>query len=73
MTAPKKKNNQNTEKRIARIERDIAKLEEQIAEKDALCEEYASDYQKLIEIGEEKAALEAQLEELLETWEELSS
>ncbi len=71
--APKKKNSQNTEKRIARIEKDIAKLEAEIAEKDALCEEYASDYQKLMEIGAEKEALEAQLEELFEIWEELST
>ena len=70
--SPPKKNNQNTEKRIARIEKDIEKLEEQVAEKDALCEEFASDYQKLMEIGEEKAALEQQLEELYLLWEELS-
>jgi len=71
--AAPKKNSQNTEKRIARIEKDIAKLEEQIAEKDALCEEFACDYQKLMEIGEEKALLEQQLEELYLLWEELSS
>ena len=32
-----------------------------------------SDYQKLMEIGEEKAALEEQLEELMLTWEALCS
>ena len=48
-------------------------IEEQIAEKDALCEEFSSDYQKLMEIGEEKSALEAQLEELYLLWEELST
>ena len=70
---PKKKNNQNTEKRIARVERDIAKLEEQIAEKEALEARFSSDYQKLMELGEEKSALETQLEELMELWEELST
>lgn len=70
--APKKKNSQNNEKRIARIERDIAKLEEQISRNERLCEEFSSDYQKLMELGEEKSVLEQQLEELMTLWEELS-
>ena len=44
-----------------------------LAEKEALEQEFATDYQKLIEIAQEKEAIEAQLEELMELWEEASS
>ena len=60
-------------KELMELKRMKEELEAEIAEKDALCEEYASDYQKLMEIGEEKEAMEAQLEELYELWEELNS
>ncbi|MBQ2961252.1 MAG: ABC-F family ATP-binding cassette domain-containing protein [Oscillospiraceae bacterium] len=66
--APKPK---NTSKAMAKLEKDIAKLEAQIAELDALAEEHATDYQKLMEISEEKENLEMELLELYERWEAL--
>ena len=66
--APKPK---NTGKAMAKLEKDIAKLEAQIAGLDALAEEHATDYQKLMEISEEKEALEMELLELYERWEAL--
>ena len=54
------------------MEREIAKLEEQLAELDKQCELHSSDYQKLMELGDERTALEQQLEALYLTWEELS-
>ena len=66
--APKPK---NTGKAMAKLEKDIAKLEAQIAGLDALAEEHATDYQKLMEISEEKESLEMELLELYERWEAL--
>ena len=66
--APKPK---NTSKAMAKLEKDIAKLEAQIAELDSLAEEHATDYQKLMEISEEKETLEMELLELYERWEAL--
>jgi len=61
----------NTGKAMAKLEKDIAKLEAQIAGLDALAEEHATDYQKLMEISEEKENLEMELLELYERWEAL--
>ena len=61
----------NQEKQLAKIERDIARLEEKIAAVDAQAEEYAADYQKLLELGGQKEALESELMALYERWEEL--
>ena len=66
--APKPK---NTGKAMAKLEKDIAKLEAQIAGLDALAEEHATDYQKLMEISDEKETLEMELLELYERWEAL--
>ena len=66
--APKPK---NTGKAMDKLEKDIAKLEAQIAGLDALAEEHATDYQKLMEISEEKETLEMELLELYERWEAL--
>ena len=63
----------NVDKLIAKTEREIARLEARLAELDALAEENASDYQKLMEIEEHKEELNAQLLELYEKWEELST
>ena len=68
----KKASPANIEKRIAKLEKEIASLEEKIAELDKLSEENASDYAKLMEIEEEKAEINIQLEEKYELWEELS-
>ena len=61
----------NAEKQIAKTEREIARLEDKIAALDAEAETYAADYQKLLEIGETRDALDAELMALYEKWEEL--
>jgi len=63
----------NVEKQLAKVEKEIEKLETHIAELDAQAEEFASDYQKLLEIDAEKAAASAELETFYEQWDELSS
>lgn len=62
----------SVEKKIAKVEGEIANLEGRIAEIDAQMEMFSSDYEKLIELGTEKAALEEQLEEKMGEWEQLS-
>lgn len=64
---------QNNDKAIAKLEKEIARLEEKSAALDALAEENASDYQKLMEIQEQKDALDFQLLELYEKWEAMNS
>ena len=68
---PEKRQPQRTERQLARIEREIGKLEEQLAALDRAAAENASDYQKLMEIDEEKAALNSQLDVLYAQWEEI--
>lgn len=69
---PKKKSSPNTDKQRAKLEREIEKLENSIAELEGKAEEFASDYQKLMEIEEQKEALNLNLLELYEKWEELA-
>ena len=69
---PEKKSSPNREKRIARLEREIAALEKQVSEIETLEQENASDYQKLMELGAQKAELGDKLLELYEQWEALS-
>jgi len=69
---PKPERPKNNDKAIARLEREIARQEEKIAELDSLAEQYGSDYQKLMEIQAEKDELDAALTELYERWEELN-
>jgi ATPase subunit of ABC transporter with duplicated ATPase domains len=59
-----------TEKLVRRLEREIEKLETQIAELDAAMEGAGSDYQELTRILGEKEEAETQLLELMEKWEE---
>lgn len=68
-----KKSSPNKEKRIAKLEKEIAAVEKQISELEALEAEFSSDYQKLMELGEQKGELEEKLLELYEQWEELSN
>ena len=68
-----KKAQPRPEKQLARVEREIGKLEARLRELDADAEANATDYQRLMEIDAEKAALEQQLEGLYLEWEELSS
>ena len=62
----------NNDKALQKLEREIARQEERIAELDREAEVYATDYQKLMEISAEKEEQEAALLELYERWEELS-
>ena len=71
-TAVKKSSTPNAEKAKGRLEKEIGKLEDKIAKLDALAEEYATDYQKLMEIDSEKNALDEELMLLYERWEELA-
>ena len=59
-------------KRLARVEREIEKLESAVAAVTAQEEEHAADYQKLLELGEEKAALQEKLDGLYSEWEALA-
>lgn len=61
-----------TEKKRNATERDIAKVEEQLQELAESMEHCGADYQKLQEIADRQAELEAQLEQLYQQWEELS-
>ena len=61
----------NTTRARERTEREIEKLEGQLAALAAESEANATDYQKLMEIDARKQALNAQLEALYEAWEAL--
>jgi len=69
---PKRKAEPNRDRRRAKAERDIERTESAIAALEAEMAENPSDYQKLLELGEKKAALDAELEALYLQWEELS-
>ena len=68
----KRETPRNTERLIAKLEKEIAGLEAQSAELDALAEENATDYEKLMEVDVRRAELAAQLEEKYAQWEELA-
>ncbi|MCR5137114.1 MAG: ABC-F family ATP-binding cassette domain-containing protein [Oscillospiraceae bacterium] len=61
------------EKQLQKLEKEISRLEKQLAELDREAEEYATDYQKLMEVDEKKEALNTELLALYEKWEELST
>ena len=69
---PKRQRAQNNDRSIAKLEKEIARLEEKSAALDTLAEENATDYMKLMEINEQKELIEAQLLELYEKWEALN-
>ena len=62
----------NTEKQLQRLEKEIARLEASLADLEHEAEQFASDYQKLMELEERKEALNAELLEKYEQWEALS-
>ena len=70
--APKRVVQRGNDRAIARLEREIEKLESRLAELDREAEEHAADYQKLMEIEEQRSALNEQLEDLYARWGELS-
>jgi predicted nuclease with TOPRIM domain len=61
------------QKEQRRLEREIEKLEAELETVNELRTEHATDYEKLMELDEQEAVLKAQLEELLEDWEEVAN
>ncbi len=60
------------EKQMQKVEKEISRLEERLAALEREAQEFASDYQKLMELEEQKEALNTALLEQYELWEELS-
>ena len=69
----KKDASPNRERAAAKLEKEITKLEARLADLNRLSEEHATDYQKLMELDEEKNALDNELLLLYEKWEELNT
>ena len=69
---PKKKQSQSPEKQLQKLERAIEKAESAVAALDAEAETYATDYQKLLEIEEKRAALQSELDGLYAEWEAIA-
>jgi ABC-type multidrug transport system ATPase subunit len=69
---PAARRGRSSEKQLQRLEKEIGRIEEKLAALDKDCEKYASDYQKLMELDEEKETLNTRLMELYEQWEALS-
>ena len=68
----KKPNLRNLERRLAKCEKEIADIELAAEKVTAEQLEYASDYEKLMELTSLQAELEQRLEEKMAEWEELS-
>jgi len=69
---PKPAKPKNTAKELAKLEREIEKREETVAALTAEEEQNASDYQKLMELADRKAAVQAELDVLYERWEAIA-
>jgi len=67
----KKKSGVSAEKQAAKLEKEIAVLEKKLEELEILSEENASDYERLMEIEQQKAEINQKIEEMLVQWEEL--
>ncbi len=62
----------SVEKQLQRLEREISKQEETLRAMDALYEAHATDFQKLMALDEDKAALQTALDVLYDQWQALS-
>ncbi len=62
----------NNDKAIAKLEREIERTEEKLSALDQEAQEFASDYQKLMEIEQQKESINEELLALYEKWEELN-
>ena len=72
-SAPRRGGTRELEKKLRASEREIEKAETRLAEiEDETAAADGSDYQALQALFEEKTALEARLEELMEEWAGLS-
>ena len=69
---PKKKTEPNRDRRRQKIERDIERAEASLKAIEDEMEQNASDYRKLIELGEKKSAAESAVEALYAEWETLA-
>lgn len=69
---PKKPNAREDAKRLTKLEREIAKLEDELSDLVVQEVEFSSDYKKLLELVPKKQELEGRLEELYLEWEELA-
>ena len=69
---PKQKKPSDVQKELRRLEREIEKLENELLEVAAQTEEHSSDYEKLLELNEKEAQVQAMLDELLEQWEQFA-
>lgn len=58
--------------KIRKIEAEIQKLEDRIKEIQRLCDEYCTDYVKLMEMETEKSGIQTRLDELYCQWEEMA-
>ena len=63
---------QAARKQLTICQREIEKLEEAIAKKEAELEQFACDYEKYSVLYAEKEELDLQLLELMEKWEQLA-
>ncbi len=70
--APKAQRPSDPARQMARLERDIEKLEADLTDLAAREEEHATDYQKLMELDGEKRALQEKLDALYAQWEALA-
>ena len=62
----------NVSRQLQRLEKEINRIEAQLASLEEECERYAADYQKLMELEAQKEELDTALMELYERWEGLS-
>lgn len=67
----RKKGTPEREKEVRRCEREIEKIESRLKEIESEEGEHASDYQRLMELEDEKARLSPELDALYSRWEEL--
>lgn len=67
----RKKGTPEREKEARRCEREIEKIESRLREIEREAGEHASDYQRLMELEDEKARLNPELDALYSRWEEL--
>ena len=70
--APRPQKPKNAAKELSRLERDIARLEERLADIGAGEQEHAADYKKLMELAEQREAAQTELDELYRRWETLA-
>ena len=69
---PKTQKGVSFAKQLERLEREIGIKEAALQENEAQAAEFASDYEKLMELEEARGVLEEELQALYDRWEEVS-